>query len=332
MLKTKKAFDLPFSWLFAIIAGAFIILIAIYVTIQFVRTSQQTQYSEAALEISNYLNPVVNGITSAYATKINFRKETRLYFGCAATSQASPYFGKQTISFSEESGLIKKWNEPGAEISRYNKYVFADNIEQGKTLYLFSKPFFTGFRVDDLVFMGFNKYCFVSAPIIIEEEVENLALGNINVSNQLSLCGKDTRKVCFGFSDLACNISVFANCNDQNCESEYDTGYVLKNGKSLYYFKSLIYAAIFSSPEIYSCNIARLGKKIAELAEVYKGKIEIVKMKNCNSVISSQLETISTMAKNLDSSSKLLNTYQEAKTMDEIVCDEECKIYEPEKC
>ena len=141
--------------------------------------------------------------------------------------------------------------------------------------------------------------------------------------------------VCFGTDSSECNIKVFGSCEDSFgniCETEYDYVRVSKGIDDIYYIDSLLYAAIFSSPEIYSCNIARLGKKIAELAEVYKGKIEIVKMKNCNSVISSQLETISTMAKNLDSSSKLLNTYQEAKTMDEIVCDEECKIYEPEKC
>ena len=78
MNSSKKAFDLPFSWLFSIVAGAFIIFIAIYATVHFVNPIVHTQQSVSAQELLNYLNPVVNGITSAYATKVTFNKNTRI--------------------------------------------------------------------------------------------------------------------------------------------------------------------------------------------------------------------------------------------------------------
>ena len=46
------------------------------------------------------------------------------------------------------------------EISRYNKYVFSENQSEGKNYYIFSKPFYAGYRVDDLVMTTFiyDKY------------------------------------------------------------------------------------------------------------------------------------------------------------------------------
>ena len=329
-LKCKRSFELPFSWLFAIIAGVIILLLAIYATSRLISVGTYATQSEAGKQIAILLNPVVNGITSAYATKIDLKRETRLTFGCY-TENSKSYFGKQVISFAEESGLGKKWQESGANISIYNKFIFSDKLEQGKKIYIFSKPFYTGFRVDDLIFLSMENYCFVAAPEKIKNEVIGLNMKNINISSSLESCQKNSAKVCFDFQEDACNVSVYGTCGDFDCEDQYEAGYVIKNGKQMNYFKSLIYAAIFSSPENYECNINRLGKKIGELAAIYKDKADMVRLKGCDSVIGVYLDQLISSSDKLNSA-KLENVYNKAKLMDEQNCDANCKIYTAENC
>jgi hypothetical protein len=329
-MKNKKSFELSFGVIFSIIAGIVILLIAIYATTRIIGTGTSIKYSEAATEISSLLNPIVNGITSAYATRVELKKESRIYLKCFYPDYRN-YFGKQTVSFSEKSGLIKKWPAPGLNISFYNKYVFSENIEQGKTIYIFSKPFYSGFRVDDLVFMNMDKYCFVSPPSFIQEEISDLEIKNINISSDINSCKKEELKVCFGFSNDECNVSVYGTCDSFECENEYETGYVEKKGKQVNYYSSLIYAAIFSSPENYECNIARLGNKISELAQIYKDKIGIVKLKECNSVIEPHLNELIELSTNL-SSRKLEYVYEKSKIMDKENCEANCKIYSSGSC
>ena len=326
-LGSKRSFEMPFSWIFAIIAGSFIILMAIYATTKFIQTSQYSQYSESAKSLGNLLNPVVNGVTSAYSTRIDFRKEIRMYINCSETSVNSPIFGRQTLAFSEESGFLSKWTTPGAEITRYNKYIFSNNIEQGKTLYLFSKPFYAGFRVDDLVYIVADNYCFVGAPEFVKDEINSINPGNMNLTANIKECKKNDVSVCFGFAASGCSINVMP-----DMESDYISGYVRKNNQtSTYYGDSLMYAAIFSSPTIYQCNVKRLGNKISALGQLYKEKIELVKLKECNSVIGPYIEDIQRLSMNM-TQNNLKNIYQNAQEMDAQNCKSECKIYSPESC
>ena len=328
MIKNKKGFDMPFSWIFAVIAGAVIILIAIYATTSIVRTGKEAYYSQAAMQIANYLNPVVNGVTSAFATKIDFKKNTRIYLTCQTFSSKSPYFGREAISFSEESGLLQKWTLPGAEIGRYNKYIFSDNVTEGKTLYIFSKPFYAGFRVDDLVMISMDKYCFVGTPETVKNEIVLLAPYNINLSANVKFCDANSKKVCFGFDDKNCDMFVSASCTQDECLHEYETGYVYKEDRRMDYYGNLMYAAIFSSPDIYECNLARLGKKILELSEIYNGKIEIVKEKGCDSLIGVYMNAMTGYSANLNSQN-IRKIWEESKLMDEVNCRSKCEIYTP---
>lgn len=336
-MKNKKAFDLPFSWIFSIIVGAVIIFLAIFVTTSLIKTSTQVKYSQSAQELLNLLNPVVNGVTSAYSTRVNFNKETRIELTCDEKTSTSPFFGRQSLTFAEESGFLKKWLQQGVAVSRYNKYIFSRGLSQGKTLFLFSKPFYAGFRVDDVVIMTFDKYCFVSAPSYVEDEVTMLNLGNVNLSDKISSCPKNYLTACFGFEDSQCNISIMPTCSDENCGAlefgEYGKGYVSNFGKTVYYYGSeLLYAAIFSSPEIYECNIKRLGNKASELALIYRDKIDIVKIRDCNSLIGLDLEELSETCKNLKSSLDLYKVYDITNGMDDITCEETCRIYAPRDC
>jgi len=328
--RNKHAFELPFSWIFAIIAGVIILLLAIYTASRFIDTGTYATQSEAGKQLAILLNPVVNGITSAYATKVDLKRETRLNLGCY-TENSKSYFGRQVISFAEESGLGKKWKESGANISIYNKFIFSDKIEQGKTIYIFSKPFYTGFRVDDLIFLSMKNYCFVGAPENIKNEVIFLGLKNVNISSTLDLCSKNSAKVCFDFDGELCNVSVYGTCEDFDCENQYDSGYITRNGKQVNYFGNLIYAAIFSSPENYECNINRLGKKIGELAAIYKDKADILRVKGCDSAINVYLDQLISSADKLNSQ-KLGELFNNFKIMDEQNCEANCKIYTPESC
>lgn len=325
---------MSFAWIFAIIAGSIIILLAIYAATKFVGTTQTSQYSESAMNILNALNPVVNGVTSAYSTKIDFPKETRLYLGCSMESTFTSVFGRETLAFSEQSSFLRKWPEPGVNVSRYNKYIFSNEIEQGKTFYIFSKPFYMGFRVDDLVFLNAEKYCFVAPPTLIQKEIEDLNLKNVNHTDNIEKCKPEEVKVCFEFTLDECDMSVYGECEDDYCgdSGRYDFGKVeRKNGKVNFYSGSLIYAAIFSSHEIYECNIKRLANKINELAKVYKNKIVILRSKECNTVIDNDLDSIIAASENITSSIKFLELRIPAKIMDEKnIADTQCPVYNSE--
>lgn len=327
LLKTKKGFEMTFGMLFSIIAGAVILFLAIYASSKFiVPFGKYYDYTEAAKQISNYLNPVYSGAASAYLTHVDFKRETRIFLGCEETSKNSPYFGRETIAFSEESGIGGKWAEPGAEISRYNKYIFSDNLSQGKIYSLFTVPLYAGFKADDLIMAFMQKYCFVSPPEQIRSEIEDLGSSAINVTNNIAHCPANSYRVCFG-ENPKCNVSVIGLCTDSFCENPYDYGYITKNGQTMNYYGNLIYAAIFSSPEIYECNVKRLGKKIAELGKVYLNKISIVSKENCNSAIGDDLNRIITIAKNVKKSRDILDIYPISKQMDDLNNVADCKIY-----
>lgn len=333
-LLDKRGIEIPFSWLFAMVAGAVIIIIALMATSKIVNQGQQTTYSETAQQLGNLLNPVVNGLgSSAYGKKIDLLKQTRIYSYCYETSDKSPLFGRQTLAIAEESGYYKKWNNVGINVSRYNKFIFSKNIEEGKRLYIFAKPFYSGFRVDDIILLTAEKYCFAGAPADMEESISALKLGNINFTTTVDLCPRAaTTTVCFGSTTSAkCNISVIGDCMDDSCEGElgaYERGYVMKNGKSMPYFGNLIYAAIASSPEIYSCNLNRLGSKISELAKVYKDKIDIVKIKGCDSLLEPYLDQlISTSSRIKTNPSSIYEIRLIGKQMDDENTRAICKLY-----
>lgn len=326
--RSKKSMELSFGMIFSIIAGAVIIFLAVYATTKFVQTSQYQAGSESAKSLANMLEPVVNTISTAYApAPIKFKKETRVYTFCETNTSYSPIFGREVIGFSEQSGFVKRWPEPGANITRYNKYVFAEDVLEGKTVYVFSKPIYFGYKVDDLIYLSSGNYCFVQAPDFIKEELEDLRIRNVNFTNSVDICVKDAKRICFGFSSAGkCNASVYPEGQDES----YDKGRVVKpDGNSVKYVGStLMYAAIFSSSKVYECNIKRLGMKAAELGIIYSEKIDLVEMKSCNSILKPYLAQIALISKNL-TSAKLSSVYEEAELMDEQNCKSSCKIYAP---
>ena len=318
-MKIKKGIAMPFNWIFAIAAGVIILLLAIYATAKIIGISEYQIYTETAAKLDILLDPIRPGLASGKSEQINFKKETRTYYTCSDVGT----FGKQTIAFSEKT--FGGWGEKGGEINSI-KYVFAGDMTEGKNLYLFSMPFNFPFKIDDLIMIYGDNYCFYQAPNEIKEEIQNLNLKNIYFTDDLNDKNCTGTKVCF---NSQCEISVYGLCEDYSCNSQYDYGKVFKINKVLYYDNSLLYAAIFSSPEIYECNVKRLMKKFSELADIYTRKIDIINLKECGSTVEPDLLIMKADAEALKSSENLYLLSLKAESIDKknSMTIESCKLY-----
>ncbi len=318
--KNKKAvFDMPFSWLFAIIVGSVILFLAIFAASRFIDVAKIQRSGEVAKSLTILIDPAETGIASAVGDVIHLGEETRIEIKCREPDSVLA-FGKQTIAVTESSRFKEEWAQVGPAVSIYNKFIFSNQIEQGEDLYLFSKPAYIGYKIGDITIVSAEDYCFVAPPNFIREELEGLSLKNINISNNLELCKKEDIKVCFGIYSDECNISIQGN-------EDYSAGTINKQGKDINYVGNLIYAGIFSDPDSYECNLKRIVSKTAELAKVYKEKIEIVKIKDCNSIIGLYLDSIISKADNYKTSFQISEIYDIATSMDSENEKAECKIY-----
>ncbi len=310
----KKAIEMGFNWIFAIIAGGFILFIAIYATSRFVESSQSTLYTETAAKLTSLFDPLETGLASGKSSLMNFKKNTRIYFECDAERDPKP-FGRQTVSFTEQT-FGNKFGEKSGAVPVRDKYIFAENPVEGKQITMFSKPFFMPFKVSDILLFFSNDYCFYNTPEEIEEDMTGLNIKNIYLKNS-SKQDCNGIKVCFG-NAVGCDIKVSTS-----------EKYVQKEGKKLYYHDSLVYGAIFASPEVYECNVKRLMSKFYELGAIYLDKIKIIERKECRSTLGGKLQIMMGEAKKLSSSKDLLKLSDSALEIDLI--NEEtksgCRLY-----
>lgn len=324
-MKNKKAIEMGFNWLFAIIVGGFILFLAIYASGKFIRTSEKTLYTETAAKLVVLLDPMETGLASGKSSEINFNKETKTFYDC--NSLINKPFGRQRISFSEKT-FGEKYGEEGEKISIKDRYVFVENLIEGRRLSLFSKPFFMPFKIADLIIISSkdNNYCFYDTPEEIKKDIEDLNLDHIIFPNSTIKCSGT--KVCFS-KNSKCDIKIIGMCEDSSCENDYDYGYVQKGKEKLYYVNDLIYAAIFSSSEIYECNIKRLMSKLNELGGIYLNKVNIIERKGCYPTLQTKLIIMMNKAKELDSSDDLIFLIEQTKEIDQI--NEEgktgCRLY-----
>ena len=276
MRETKKG-EFNFALLFAIVAGAAILILAIYAAVRIGDTQRYQTDTETAKKISIITDPLQAGFTEGKFGKISFTSETRINNNCFDED-----FGKNDISTSTRSGVGKEWQDAGGATSVYNKYIFSDKNDSGKIFYVFSKPFDFPYKVSDLIFITSKKYCFKNAPDIIKDEVEGLNIPNIAIEN----CSAEDISVCFGAG--SCDINVYGSCTSY-CESVYDEGYVEKQGEELFYVGSLVYAGIFASPEIYNCNVKRLTYRAGSIASIFLKKIDLMEGRDCNTNLKADL-------------------------------------------
>ncbi len=301
----KKGISIPFEWIFAMILGGIILFVAIYAASQFAETGSRTSNTEAAARLESLLSPFETGLASGKSSKIHFASESRIYFQECDENENHP-FGTQSIAFTQK--FFNKFSPAGENISIKNKYVFAEEVVQGKDFYVFSKPFFMGYKVADIIIIDSKKYCFYQTPEEIKEGIENLNLENINFSEDFECKGIT---VCFDEDNSKCDIEVYPLCEDE-CESSYDYGKISKydeNGKKIseiYFIGNLVYGGIFSSEKIYECNVKRLMNKFSELGKIYNDKIKLIEIRDCSSNIAGRLNVAISGAKSLRESQGLI--------------------------
>jgi hypothetical protein len=279
----KAQVGFSFQWIFAIVAGGFILFLVVYGVNKIIDTGGEVRDIGTSKEIGILLNPLETGFETGKKTSLILPVQTRIYNKCGTAGN----FGKQVISTSQKD--FGEWSEQDTEVSFENKYIFSEDFVEGNSFYLFSKPFEFPFKTADLIYLtdANQEYCFMDAPEEIAEELSNLKQKNILIEN----CSEESLRVCF--KKKVCDINV-----------NYNSGIVEKRGVSLFFESdALMYAGIFSDPEIYECQVKRLMKRLNELALLYKEKSSLVSRVNCNSNL--ELDVLAGMTENLESSANL---------------------------
>ncbi len=296
MIKNKKgALEFSFAWIFAIIAGMFILFSAIYGVSKFINIEKSSQDAQTAMDIGILTNPLESSFETAKRTMISAPVETRIYTSC----NNNGFFGKQTIRTSQKT--YDKWSNEGVNVSFSNKYIFSGNPAEGKKFYLFSKSLELPFKIADLIYLtsAEDKYCFKDAPKNIEEEIEDLIGENPSANENFFTedCPSESINVCFNSRGNECNIKVFTG----------NSKYVEKDGEEMHYEgDALMYAAIFSNKKDYECQLERLMKRTAQLTDIYADKSKFILEKTgCNSGLDVDLILLKNTAENLGGSGNL---------------------------
>ena len=307
--KKRGALQISFGLLFAIIVGAVILFIAILATTKFVNTERTSQDAKTSAEIGNLINPLETGFEEGKTVSITMPVETRIYAKCVDDQGV---FGKQQIRVSQKS--FNTWSDTNMDVSFENKYIFAEDYVEGETFYLFSKPFEFPFKVTDLIYITSSEdnYCFTGAPREVEDELEDLNQGNFFVDDCPS---SNYIKVCF--SGSSCDIYV-----------NYNSGYVSKDDEKFYFENdALMYAAIFSSKDVYECQIQRLMNRVQELALIYADKENSLNTLGCGGNLRSNLIQFISMVEDVEDSSDLGSLSESIQTMIYENKYAECKLW-----
>jgi len=306
----KKGFEISFSWIFAVLVGAVILFLAIYFATKIVGTGGEKVDAQTAAKLAILLEPLKTNIGETEKNKITFGSNTRIYNKCDIDGN----FGEQRIGIASYS--FGKWKEPTYGEKQYSKYIFSQETEEGKEFYVFVKTFALPFKVSEIIVLTGEKYCFINAPESIKEDLD-LGISNFQFTNLKSNCSEKSKKVCFS-SSSGCDISVYG-------EFGFERGYVNKEGEKLDYIGELVYAAIFSSPEVYNCNAQRLKMRLINLCSIYKDEIKILERRGCNSNLDIHLTEMINLANSNVSLSYLQDKSEQIKAINDVA---ECKLFE----
>ena len=241
---------------------------------------QKTQTGlETGKEIGILLNPLETGFETGRTTSLTIPAETRIYNNCFDNEGV---FGVQKITISQKS--FGEWAIPESGVNFRNKYIFSEEITEGKKFHIFSKPFEFPFKVSDLIYLTTAEkiYCFSGdIPDDIIEELSGLQQENLKTEN----CPENSINVCFS-SEQECDIMV-----------NYNAGIVEKGDEEIYFSgDTLMYAAIFSDTGIYNCQLNRLMQRVKQLSLLYKNKADFISQRGCYSNLNSDLAVLENSA------------------------------------
>jgi hypothetical protein len=298
----KRAFEMSFTTIFSIVVGTVILFLAIYIAVKMVSSNQQKLNQETSAQLSIFFDPLETSLESGKSRLISFSSKITIYNDkCVSYGD----FGSQTLGVDTTNSKTKE-ADYGKMLN--NKYIFSQKTESGKDFYVLSKPLIMPFKISDLLILTSTNYCFVDSPEVIKDDLNSLNAGLINFTDSTAACSKQSTIVCFSPSS-SCNINVYG-------ENNFDEGYVSKENSKIFYKGSLIYAAIFSSPEVYECNVKRLMLRASSLADLYSDKIDIENRRGIYSNMQSKLITFSNLAQAINSSSELYLIYD---TSDDLI-------------
>jgi hypothetical protein len=270
---SDKKGAMEFSWIFALIVGAIILFFAFY----FIGTKLTEQKSVSRLGAESQLDILWSPFASFGSLAETSTKEfvlktkEKINFSCSSETD----FGYSGVSVVTN---VKTYVKPKQIL---DKYIFSEKSMEGKNFQVISKPLEMPWRVADLIyFISKNKrYCFERFTFPVEREFgpDGVNIDNFNFSDCKNLDG--FIKVCDSGNSGDCDIKV---------NLIGDTGSVTKKNsagswKTVYFSgDAMMYAAIFSEPEIYDCNVKRLAKRLINEAEIYSGKRILISAKGCD--------------------------------------------------
>jgi hypothetical protein len=296
-MKNKRG-DFNFALLFAIIAGSAILLLAIYGAVKAGNSAQVQSAAEVAKEFDIITNPLQGGFAPTKTSLITFPKNTRIENTCSFYND----FGYNSIAVQSEVGTGDKWLDSTIPVRINNKYIYSD-FEEGKSFRVMSKSFEFPYKVADLLFITSKNYCFMHPPAELAKSILSLSVkpteqNFIGVeTDENNTCFDEAITVCFEFGN--CDIVISGTCNDEtSCDSKYDSGTVRKNGETMTYEGNLLFAALFSSKEIYDCNFQRLMFRTSKIADILSAKADLMNARGCNTQMKLDMEYFSGITKN----------------------------------
>lgn len=256
MKNVNKKAQTQFAWIFSMIIGAVIIFIAIYFAVKYIGTSELQTSAELVRELDIVLNPFssIGAVsTMSLEKEVTMPAEVMINFTCDAEE------GYENLALRTTNGRGEWFN-----YKMTNKYVFSENLE-GNEFTVFSKSLYLPWRVDDMIYIVSEDYCFVNPPETIRREISDMNNDRIKLE-----CKEGDKKVCFGMQ----NCDIYVN---------YDLGTIRKDRETLYFSgDAMMYAAIFSDNNVYKCNMQRLMDRLAVQTEINIRKAERLDIDGCS--------------------------------------------------
>jgi hypothetical protein len=286
-----------FGWIFALIVGALILFFAFYFIGSKLLEGNLTKSLMTEHSLDILFNPFsyFGSLGATSAKTMDLSTVEKINFSC----KTEEVFGYDSITV-----WTKEVTQPRKV---YDKYIFSNKFIESKNFQIISKSFNMPWRVADMVyFFPRNiKYCFIGPNFddtkkeFGSDESDEHDTG-MNISNfyfgDSFYCSQDGNvvNVCWNTNDPKCNVSVYSG-NDNYVLKKNDSGVP----KKLYYSDDAQkYAAIFSDPEIYYCNLQRLTKRLQFQIEIYNAKrMSLNEKQQCG--ISVVLDGLDTSAKTL---------------------------------
>ncbi|MDP3881785.1 MAG: hypothetical protein Q8Q31_02810 [Nanoarchaeota archaeon] len=302
MMRGRRGFEFTFGWIFAIIFGAVIIFLAVYMAFNIVSVERRSSDSSLSQGFNTLLYPVGTGLESDKITPIAFPVETKISFQCNSNGD----FGEQIIRTSASSSLGNKYSDNPISARSKDKYIFSTPSVEGKTFMAFVKTLNMPFEITDLIYFIpiTEKYCFmVSKTSTVGKEIEGFKKNNYYFNKTMFIedatgCPENSNKICF---NVGHNADCYASVNGNR---------IRKGNKTVYFDEgeigsALLYAAIFSEPEYYECQLKRINKRTYELARLYLQKQQL-SLSSCGLGLGAQLEAYANLTRSFNSSERSL--------------------------